>query len=241
METRKQRIEAVKIEMNSDFTDYYDSELSRTSARVSKPGEVFNFNRKVIPGMTKWKKLDKLTEIGWNVPPFGQAMDLCEALPIEAIYKGDQVDCFLFLEDSPSRQKKVKMNLFEAAEKYPNNLAMLYIPTKKESDGKVSSVKYVRVGKEHFFVKLTSDHSYCSDEGNVEMSYLNNTFGINLAPLSEEDPLFSVNMIQSEGGVWYAVGYNKNPVLRDSPLEDRLPPEEVSYLIKEFFLSQNNV
>jgi len=141
------------VRLVTNFEDYYD-EYFKTGTDV--------LIRKQDSQVRRTEQLKSLRdEDGLTVPPFGSVRELLDRMPKKYVFNAENifvVVCF------PNRIK-IKMDIMQAFEDYPDQWAYLFIPTEK-----TESTRFIRIGSMYFWLKYSSDHEWESHEGNVLVS-----------------------------------------------------------------------
>jgi hypothetical protein len=220
--------ETMTLYLDSDYLDYYDSffydnfEESDVTMIWKRPFSDVS--------RSKRKMLKYLEDIRWGVVPWGRAEEFAERMSQEMVLEhGSEIDVIVhFDEYARGGGGMEKMNIFEAAEEYPSALVTLCL----EPDEKNVSYRYLRIGSKQFILRREwmewnnsgADWELLGDETNVR---------IGQDVFLKELPMFAVDFIVENAEV-YAIGFHPSPILMGTPIEEKIPPSEVAYLVKEF-------
>lgn len=222
------------MKLKSNFHDYYDHAFPLD-------GEVFS--RRSDGGPDRSEMLFMLHHLGFQVPTHGTVSDLYqnligsfeseEAFNKAKEYKYYQVVVYHDMKAHNGDGKEL-MHVTEAKEKFPDAYASQYIPCPKPR-----SWRYLSIGRRHFWMEFTSDDTWRSNAGDVniklftqsESAQADRVHNITLRASSIQLPLFAIDFVGVHNRLLTAVDFNVAPGLKNTGLEEELEAQEVANLI----------
>lgn len=225
----------MKVSLISNFHDYYDDGFDPDGVPFKR------FSRQ---GVDRRRILDYLSGIGFQTPIYGTPQQVydkinTEFLERESYYR--QIDrhfleVIVYLTDNAHRSEdKVLIPLYQAINKYPNNLCTLFIPP---LPGNSKTLRYLQIGNKNFWLQYTSKDDWRSNCGDVEIKVL--IQGPDGYHPRIKDPLFALDFIFNTGE-YIAIDFYTSPVLKCTGIEEMLPGEEVVELISEAMAHNQNL
>lgn len=208
----------MKLQLKSDFRDYYDHMFDRT-------GE--EFHRYSRTDMHRRDAFDLLSMAGYRVPPHGTAHVLSATLDAHTP-AGRTVVAY----EDPHAHRGDGKKLSVVSLLPPETYCSLYIPQTK-----AVSVRELWVGKLWVGLKYQSDDAWRSNVGEVITAITGMSMDIPRPAAFKDYPLIAVDLVQGEDDKGYAVDLNTSPGL-DS-LRILLSANDVVSYIKEFWNHRN--
>jgi hypothetical protein len=216
----------MNIQLESDFIDFYDFDLP-----MSKPTARIVWNRFHPTDVGKIEGLKQLKDLGWKVVPFGNVVDLLEALPEEA--RVDEVEVVVYFDEYiHGGYASEKLPIQQAALECPTYNASLYIPQELYP----TVYRLYGVGAERHVVKIWSDDDWRSNWGNERRKRVFERVTTGSIPLRSFPPVWCVDMVKTTWGDYLAIDFDTAPKLADTPLvylgEERVATAVMSYIFE---------
>lgn len=216
------------VKLVTDFYDFYDHWFDRDG---------IVWERKAGDGIPRDEAFLYMScNLGLRTPPVGTTDDLVEAIPpVSLLEAGDNIDVVVYLDQmAHCGTHKIKMNIMEACEAFPDHLSSMYID---QSTDHPKTTRWLKLGYHQHWLVYESDDDWRSNCGDVSVRQAEEDeialFSNDLWKNTKDYPLCAIDFVQSSGGLWYAIDFNSAPGLRHTPIED-LKAEEVAYCIKEY-------
>jgi hypothetical protein len=217
------------VRLISDYSDFYDHHFDP---------EGLIWKRYAHNSLSRRGAFRLLKKYDLPVPPFGTVEELAESIPYELLLEvGDECDVIVYLDEYAHHgEQKIKMNIMEAYESHPEELCSLYMA---QATTTCVGYTWVKIGDAFFWLEYNSDDSWRSNCGNVLVKYpehipMHDIFD-QLYYSTDSFPMCTIDFIQSQAGLWWAVDLNIAPIFKDTPLEVDLGAECIATLIKEFY------
>jgi len=213
----------VKLKLNSDFEDYYDSAFAQ-EGNLTFPRLTSN----EIPR----KELYKLIGKHKLIPPvFGKVKKFIKKIPWE------QAVIVFSNADLHSGGEKTVMSFKEAYKEHPDKYMSIYSVTERGE-----SFRYLQIGKEAFFLRYKSDVWDSTKNPKIEVERVEEGDEIKMKPF--DYPMYAVDFVRFEdrfGKEWMlAVDFNTAPILKGTGIEELIAPFEIVALLQEWYEEQGN-
>jgi hypothetical protein len=221
-----------KVKLITDFNDYYDHFFDM---------EGVVWKRQYNNGVDRKECLTFMQTLGLKVPPFGTTTELTEAIPLERLVEiGDSSDVVVYTDPlAHAGEGKIKLNIMEAAERYPDNLCSLYIPP---DFNKIFSLRWLKIADKSFLLRYTNHdasewRSNYGDDIDIELVENMSLAGSqDLIERLTRFPLVAIDVVLSSKQVAYAVDFNTAPGLRNTPLQYKIKGEDLADALKAHIL-----
>ena len=218
-----------KVKLITDFRDFYDHWFDMDGVP---------FERMSRNNISRSEGLQRLSAMGLQVPNWGKASAL-----EKTVFPGTLL---VVCHDQYAHrgEEKEKLQAVEAAEQYPDDLAMVYIvpPLADEyltRGSKRHSYRYLRIGVCPFFLMYESDDTWRSNCGNVQITYCQRPKFLEGFQDYERFPMLAIDFVVSYTGLWAAIDYNTSPGLRYTPIQEEASGEQIVEWIKAWYEYKN--
>ena len=185
--------------------------------------------------MNRLEMLEFMDKILFNTPIYMKVSKFNECFKYNPKTK---IVVYLDLTSHRGENKEL-LTIEEAYEKYPNNLASLYI----DSNCKFAvSYRYLKIGNYYFWINYISKNDWRSNVGeDIQISI--NSFGDLTNPMYKvvdkkiNMPLYAIDFVQDKDNNHYAIDFNIAPGIKGIGIENYLSAKEIvesiKYYIKE--------
>lgn len=207
----------MKLQLKSDFRDYYDYMFDRD-------GEIFE--RYSRTDLHRRDAFDLLGQSGYNVPPHGTA----KTLKTLAGLAGSTENFLVVAYDDPLAHRGEGKRLVHIDELDPETYCSLYIPQEKSI-----SFRDLWIGKLWIGISYESDDIWRSNVGDVDIKATVPRTDVRRPNLFKQYPIVAVDTIGDER---FAVDFNTAPGISD-PVKNILNPSVVVDYVKEFWHNRN--
>jgi len=217
----------VKIQLKTDFLDYYDHWFDREGDIV--------FERMSRGGMGRREMFGFLKSLGLNSPEVGIVKEVFPKLRerYSDIPDGIMriVSVVVYLDEMAHRgEGKERMSAEKALEKHPDNFCSEFIPT-SPGEGSVS-LRYLQIGDRKWWLRYSSIDDWRSNYGDKAWVEVLAEAGRGYHPKIKE-PMFAVDFVAAKK--IYAIDFNISPGLSGAAVDNILTGREVVDLIKGFY------
>jgi len=214
----------MKIKLLTNFHDYYDHHFDidgmvfdrRDSIGLSRP-EIFQYFESLnVPCVNNGLVKDVYNAMKYH---YKDKTDIMEFLKPEVV---------VYLNDNSHQGKdKIKIDIEEAADQYPDYYCSEYIPSSVNEDVSCSH-RLLGIGGHYFWMRYDNTGSWKSNVGeNVEITLLYQYTG---GSLEIHYPLFAIDFIRCNG--FLAMDFNQSPKIEGTGIEGLLSGKKVRELIE---------
>lgn len=193
-------INKVKLKVDSDFVDYYDSLLSTDAVVVYK--------RKYGDALSKGKAIALLQRLGLQTALLGPVREIAPLSERLVVY----------IDPRKHRgEGKILMGSYDALLTYPNSLASPYY----EGNNNITR-KFLQIGSRRFRLVLKNESTFklgeIIDFVEIQPSY---NFDLRI-------PIFSIDYVDTRYGM-VAIDFNNIECLKDLGLDRFIEPDNILY------------
>ncbi|RJX18212.1 MAG: hypothetical protein C4570_07165 [Ammonifex sp.] len=218
----------MRVKLRSDFWDYYDHWFDAVAD--------VTFERFSRGGVNRREMFEFLESIDLRVPLYGKPREIFDRLGDFFRRRPQLVEVVVYLDERAHQgEGKIKVLLPEALEKYPDYLALQYIPATPSGNG--VSLRYLQVGDKIFWLKYRSRNNWRSNCGDVEIRVLGQEKDGYHPKI--EHPLFAIDFVPTDDTL-YAVDFNIAPQIRGTGVENLVPAKKAAEAIKKALFRERN-
>lgn len=210
--------------LRSDFRDYYDHQFDGATGRDARPNDTI-FERMAKGGPGRTAMFGILDGMGLHTPPRyrDRAMMARSRRP------------YVAYTDERAHRGEGKV-LVMPGEPVPDGttLAVAFLG---DLGSRPTSVRLLRIGSRHFWLRYTSDDPWRSNVGEVVIETLA-TAPPNVGWVAwsvQQWPLLAIDFVGSRSLGWTAIDLNTAPAVGGTPVEDILRPAEVVAAIRQWY------
>lgn len=215
----------MKIKLESDFNDYYDSAFCADSGETD-----LILKRISRDGPSQSEVFSLFENAKFLTPRFGKVSEVVKRVREElSNFPKDFVESFHIVvhvdEKAHGGDGKKLLTIGKAEKKHPDALGVEYLPTLFGTGS--TSYRYLRIGVETFVLKYTSKNDWRSNCGENDIKVLKRTgtvsHQVNFFAFS---PILAIDYLLI-GKRFYAISLNTGPVLGGTGLESIMNGEDI--------------
>lgn len=221
----------MKLYLESDFHNWYDHAFDSRYDSEAEP-----FRRVSTDGMNRKEMFEFLDYSLWlHIPINGTVQEVFEQrFGKSAKFFENHIVLYHDIT-SHSGENKELIRANQALKQYPDTFCSVYIKHKDWEEHSFGiSYRYLKIGKNHYWLKYTSYDDWRSNNGNVKIELLDNIERFdNVLYIPSYVPFFAIDFIADKYEDFYAIDYNIAPGLKWTGIEQILSPNDVYKLIVE--------
>lgn len=216
-----------KTVLKTDFIDYYDHWFDKLV--IPEPHHTFKRMSRTQTSRRVFLEYMEDLDIVQNVIPHGLPEELGEkfGLNTEVVVYTDPY--------AHTGYGKEKMTAKEADKRFQLNHASLFM----ESVWPSSTIRRVQIGTKAAYMIYSSNHPWKSNVGDVQIKVMSKPIEFADVEPNPNFPMFAIDYIFQDTldqSKWYAIDFNPAPLLKFTPVEEVMSPQEVVQEIREWMV-----
>jgi hypothetical protein len=224
----------VKINLRSDFADYYDEYFDR---------EGILFNRLSECGPYRREMYAFLEQAGYHTPRHGTVEEMAKLLtrewqemnvPVSNQVVRQMTELVVYADERSHGGDNHLVSIDDALSFFPHHYCTEYVRAQSSSLG--WTLQYLQIGDRHWWLSYTSSNNWRSNFGNFKVEVIEEGPRGYHATITE--PLFSIDFVPTQE--LYAIDYNIGPKLAGTGMENILSPAQVVDLIRTALTHNQN-
>jgi hypothetical protein len=215
----------MKINLHSDFTDYYDDHFDK---------EGTTFDRLYECGPHRREMYALLEQAGYCVPRHGTVEEVAAHLirecqekdvPMSERVVRQMTEVVVYSTEREHGADNHLVSIDDALTFFPGHYCTEYI--RAQTSGLGWTLQYLQIGERHWWLSYTSSNNWRSNVGDAKVEVIEEGPRGYHGTITE--PLFAIDFVPAQK--LYAIDYNIGPKLADTGIEVVLPPGKVIELI----------
>lgn len=216
----------MKINLRSDFADYYDRCFDN---------EGFLFNRFSECGPYRREMYALLEQAGYRVPRNGTVEEMAELLTCEweemSVPVSEQVvrqmtELVVYTAERSHGGDNHLVSIADAISFFPHHYCTEYLGA--QSSGLGWTLQHLQIGDRYWWLSYSSSNNWRSNAGDFKVEVVEEGPRGYHATIAE--PLFAIDFVPAQE--LYAIDYNVGPKLEGTGIENILSPAQVVDLIR---------
>lgn len=216
----------MKINLRSDFADYYDEYFDR---------EGILFNRLSECGPHRREMYAFLEQAGYHTPRHGTVEEMAELLtrewqemnvPVSNQVVRQMTELVVYAAERSHGGDNHLISIDDALNFFPHHYCTEYVRTQPSGLG--WTLQYLQIGDRHWWLSYTSSNNWRSNVGDFKVEVIEEGPRGYHAVIME--PLFAIDFVPAQE--LYAIDYNIGPKLAGTGMENILSPAQVVDLIR---------
>lgn len=216
----------MKINLRSDFADYYDEYFDREGILFNRLSECEPYRREMYAF---------LEQAGYHTPRHGTVEEMAELLarewqemnvPVSNQVVRQMTELVVYATERSHGGDNHLVSIDDAISFFPHHYCTEYI--RAQSSGLGWTLQFLQIGDRHWWLSYTSSNNWRSNAGTFEVEVIEE--GPRGYHTTIIEPLFSIDFVPAQE--LYAIDYNIGPKLAGTGIDEILKPCEVIGLIR---------